>query len=80
MANQGQRDAVVQAEGRSVNGDYKAWQVRTKPLTKSQEQQRSNDLKSDLGASGGGVKNVSSGRSATRSRSTRSTGSSSRCS
>ncbi len=59
MAKQGQRDAVVQGEGHSVNGDYKSWQVRTKSLTKSQENNLNQTLKSDLGASGGEVKTVS---------------------
>ena len=59
MAKQHQPDAVVQGQGRSVNGDYKSWQVRTKSLTKQQQLNLSQTLHSDLGAYGGGVKSVS---------------------
>jgi SecD/SecF fusion protein len=59
MAKQGQPDAVVQGQGRAVDNDYKSWQVRTKSLTRVQENNLSQTLKSDLGATGGGVKSVS---------------------
>jgi SecD/SecF fusion protein len=60
MASQGQADAVVQAEGKSVNGDeFKSWQVRTKSLDRKEQNNLQQTLKSDLGASGGGVKTVS---------------------
>jgi SecD/SecF fusion protein len=59
MASQGQPDAVVQGQGRSVNGDFKSWQVRTKTLTRAEEINLQQALHSDLGASGGGVKSVS---------------------
>jgi SecD/SecF fusion protein len=59
MVTQGQPDAVVQGEGRSVNGEFKDWQVRTKSL-KSGEQARLNlNLKKQFDTSGGGAKNVS---------------------
>jgi SecD/SecF fusion protein len=59
MAKEGQPDAVVQGQGRSVNGDYTSWQVRTKSLSRAEENTLTQTLKSDLGASGGGVKSVS---------------------
>ncbi len=59
MANQGQPDAVVQGQGRAVNGDFKDWQVRTKTLQRSQQSNLEQTLKSDLGAYGGGAKSVS---------------------
>jgi SecD/SecF fusion protein len=59
MKKQGQPDAVVQGEGRSTNGDYTSWQVRTKSLDRAAENNLSQTLKSDLGATGGGVKSVS---------------------
>jgi SecD/SecF fusion protein len=59
MANQGQRDAVVQGQGKAVNGDFKDWQVRTKALKKGEQVNLQQALRSDLGATGGGVKNVS---------------------
>jgi SecD/SecF fusion protein len=59
MASQGQRDAVVQGQGKSVNGDFTSWQVRTKSLTRTEQNNLAQTLKSNLGAYGGGVKNVS---------------------
>ncbi len=59
MAQQGQRDAVVQGVGKSFNGDFKQWQIRTRSLTSSKQSNLSQSLKSDLGAYGGQVKNVS---------------------
>src|SRR5437660_88464 len=37
MTTQGQRDAVVQGAGKSVHGDFKQWQVRTRSLTSSKQ-------------------------------------------
>ena len=59
MASQGQPDAVVQGQGRSVNGDFKSWQVRTKTLARAEQINLQQALHNDLGASGGGVKSVS---------------------
>jgi SecD/SecF fusion protein len=59
MTKEGQPDAVVQGQGRSVNGDYKSWQVRTKSLSRTETNNLEQTLKSDLGATGGGVKSVS---------------------
>ena len=59
MAKQGEPDAVVQGQGKSDNGDFKTWQVRTKTLDRAQQNHLQQNLKNDLGASGGGVKNVS---------------------
>jgi SecD/SecF fusion protein len=59
MAKQGQPDAVVQGKGSAVNNDFKSWQVRTKSLSRSEVNNLEQSLKSDLGASGGGVKSVS---------------------
>src|SRR3954447_6679335 len=59
MASQGQPDAVVQGQGSSVNGDFKSWQVRTKTLTRAEQNNLEQTLKSDLGASVRGVNSVS---------------------
>ncbi len=59
MAKQGQPDAVVQATGKSVNGDSTNWQVRTKPLKRGEQNTLEQTLKSDLGAYAGGAKSVS---------------------
>jgi SecD/SecF fusion protein len=59
MAKQGEPDAVVQGKGKSTNGDFKDWQVRTKTLDRAEQNNLQQSLKNDLGASGGGVKNVS---------------------
>ena len=59
MASQGQRDAVVQGQGRAVHGDFKQWQVRTKSLKSGEQTRLSQTLKSNLGAYGSGAKNVS---------------------
>ena len=59
MAKQGEPDAVVQGKGKSVNGDFKDWQVRTKSLDRANQNNLQQNLKNELGASGGGVKNVS---------------------
>ncbi len=59
MAKQGQPDAVVQGQGRAVNGDFTNWQVRTKTLSRVETNNLEQTLKTDLGAFGGGVKSVS---------------------
>jgi SecD/SecF fusion protein len=59
MANQGQPDAVVQGQGRSVNGNFTNWQVRTQSLTKQEQTNLDQTLKGDLGASIRGEQNVS---------------------
>jgi SecD/SecF fusion protein len=60
MTSQGESDAVVQAEGKSVNGDeFKNWQVRTKSLDRKAQNNLQQTLKSDLGAFAGGSKSVS---------------------
>src|SRR5436190_207595 len=59
MASQGQPDAVVQGQGKSVDGDFKDWQVRTKSLTRQEQNDTTAALKADLGIFGGGAKSVS---------------------
>ncbi len=59
MAQQGQPDAVVQGEGKSVQGDYKQWQIRTRSLKRSEQSNLTQDLKNQFGAYSSGVKNVS---------------------
>jgi len=59
MAGQGQPDAVVQGQGRAVNDEFKEWQVRTQALASGEAATLNQALKSDLGASAGGAKNVS---------------------
>jgi SecD/SecF fusion protein len=58
-AGVGQPDAVVQGRGTAVNGNYKTWQVRTRPLKAAQQNSLTQDLKTKLGAYATGVKNVS---------------------
>jgi SecD/SecF fusion protein len=59
MASQGQPDAVVQGQGRTVNGDFTSWQIRTKSLDRQEQNHLEQTLKADLGATAGGVKSVS---------------------
>jgi len=59
FASQGQPDAVVQAEGKSVDGDFKSWQVRTKSLTRQEQNNLGQALRADLGTYGGGAQSVS---------------------
>jgi SecD/SecF fusion protein len=59
MADHGQPDAVVQGQGRAVNDEFREWQVRTQALKAGEAATLNQALKSDLGASGGGAKNVS---------------------
>jgi SecD/SecF fusion protein len=59
MAQQGQRDAVVQGAGKSVHGDFKQWQIRTKSLKSSEQSNLTQQLHNRFGAYSNGVKNVS---------------------
>jgi SecD/SecF fusion protein len=59
MTQQGQRDAVVQGRGKTVNGNFKQWQIRTESLTPKKQSALSQSLKTNLGAFKEGVKNVS---------------------
>ncbi|HEU5477389.1 MAG TPA: protein translocase subunit SecD [Gaiellaceae bacterium] len=59
MAQQGQRDAVVQGQGKAVDNEYKRWQIRTQSLKSVEQTNLSRALKNDLGAYASGVKNVS---------------------
>jgi SecD/SecF fusion protein len=59
MTQQGERDAVVQGTGKSVSGDFKAWQIRTRSLTSQRQNNLTQSLKANLGAFHSGVKNVS---------------------
>jgi SecD/SecF fusion protein len=60
MTQQGEPDAVVQGAGNSVHGDFKQWQIRTKPLTKAKQADLAQNLKNKFGAYAAGVKSVSS--------------------
>jgi SecD/SecF fusion protein len=53
-------DAVVQGRGKSVDGKYKTWQVRTRSLSQAQQNAFQQDLQQKVGAFGAGTKNVSS--------------------
>jgi SecD/SecF fusion protein len=59
MAQNGQRDAVVQGVGKSVNGKFVDWQVRANSLARGEQVTLTQKLKSTLGAFKTGVKNVS---------------------
>jgi SecD/SecF fusion protein len=59
MAGQGERDAVVQGTGKSVGGNFKAFQIRTKSLTSAKQSNLSQLVKNRFGATKLGVKNVS---------------------
>ncbi|HKU57035.1 MAG TPA: protein translocase subunit SecD [Gaiellaceae bacterium] len=59
MAKQGLPDAVVQGEGHAVDNKLKKWQIRTKSLSRAEQANLQTKLRSDLGASGGGVQSVS---------------------
>jgi SecD/SecF fusion protein len=61
MSKIGRGDAVVQGRGSSSGGDnYKSFQIRTKSLSSTQQDQLSTRLTQDLNAQSLGVKNVSS--------------------
>jgi SecD/SecF fusion protein len=52
--------AIVQGRGASTSGgEYKQWQIRTKALDAQEQDQLQSDLKSELGATNLGTKNVS---------------------
>ncbi|MFL5960060.1 MAG: protein translocase subunit SecD [Gaiellaceae bacterium] len=59
MAQQGQRDAVVQGAGKSVDGGFMQWQVRTESLKPATQSNLTDGLKSEFGAYKSGAKNVS---------------------
>ena len=59
MTQQGYPDAVVQGKGKSVNGEFKDWQIRTKSLDQKEQSNLQQSLKTDLGATKGGSENVS---------------------
>jgi SecD/SecF fusion protein len=59
MQQQGQRDAVVQGRGKSVNSQFKQWQVRTKSLTPKKQASLGQGLRTNFGAFKEGAKNVS---------------------
>jgi SecD/SecF fusion protein len=57
----GRGDAVVQGRGESAGGDrYTSFQVRTKSLTQSQQNNLAAGLENNIGAESSSVKNVSS--------------------
>ena len=53
-------DAIVQGRGKSVNGNYTTWQVRTRALSQAEQNAFQDDLKQKVGAFASGTKNVSS--------------------
>jgi SecD/SecF fusion protein len=59
MQQQGQRDAVVQGRGKSVNNQFKQWQVRTESLKPAKQARLAQGLKTNFGAFKEGAKNVS---------------------
>jgi len=59
VQQQGQRDAVVQGRGKSVNSQFKQWQIRTKSLTPKKQASLGQGLKTNFGAFKEGAKNVS---------------------
>jgi SecD/SecF fusion protein len=66
----GQSDAVIQGRGKTYPGSkYESFQIRTKSLTRTQQDTLTRDLSARVGAYGGGVQNVSSsfGRQIARS-------------
>jgi SecD/SecF fusion protein len=61
LASIGREDAVVQGRGESSGGDrYRSFQVRTKSLTESQQNDLARNLENNVGATSSSVKNVSS--------------------
>jgi SecD/SecF fusion protein len=60
MAADGFRDAVVQGRGKSTNGEYSTFQVRTKALSGQKLSQISTDLQDTVGATRAGATTVSS--------------------
>jgi SecD/SecF fusion protein len=55
----GLSDAVIQGRGKSQNGNYTQFQMRTKSLSLNQQNDLQTAVKSKLGATSVGVKNVS---------------------
>ena len=60
MAADGYRDAVVQGRGKSTNGKYSTFQVRTKALSGAKLSQISRDLQDKVSATRAGATTVSS--------------------
>ena len=61
LASIGREDAVVQGRGESSGSDrYRSFQVRTKSLTESQQNDLARNLENNVGATSSSVKNVSS--------------------
>jgi SecD/SecF fusion protein len=60
LAADGYRDAVVQGRGKSTNGKYSTFQVRTKALSGVKLSQVSRDLQDKVGATRAGATTVSS--------------------
>src|SRR5205085_4457529 len=58
MASDGYRDAVVQGRGKSTNGKYSTFQVRTKALSGAKLSQISRDLQDKVGATRAGATTV----------------------
>jgi SecD/SecF fusion protein len=59
MQQQGQRDAIVQGRGKSVNGNFKQFQIRLKPLKPAEQSTIAQGLRTNFGAFKEGAKNVS---------------------
>jgi SecD/SecF fusion protein len=59
FGNHGERDAIVQGRGKSVDGGFKQWQVRTKTLKPGVQNSITQGLKADFGAYKSGLQNVS---------------------
>src|SRR5439155_15091363 len=60
MARDGYADAVIQGRGKTTNGGYKAWQVRTKALGGPTLSTITKDLKEQAAATHSGATTVSS--------------------
>jgi SecD/SecF fusion protein len=59
VQQQGQREPVVQGRGKSVNGNFRQWQVRTESLTPKKQASLNQGLQTNFGAFKEGAKNVS---------------------
>jgi SecD/SecF fusion protein len=55
----GERDAVVQGQGQSLNSEFRQWQVRLEKLEPKEQNTLTQGLKADFQAFHSGVKNVS---------------------
>jgi len=60
MSADGHRDAVIQGRGKSTNGKYQSFQVRTKALQGGQLNKITQDLQDQVGATHAGATTVSS--------------------